>query len=88
MSDIDAFDAVISARTVTDVVGVTIAVHGVSRPAPGELLAIADLRLGGAHAVGRWLAALARRLEGGSASPGSWRSRPRHPRRCAAAVSG
>jgi len=65
MSDIDAFDAVISARTVMDVVGVTIAVHGVSRPAPAELLAIADLRLGGAHEVGRWLAALARRLEGG-----------------------
>ena len=65
MSDIDAFDAVISARTLMDVVGVTIAVHGVSRPAPAELLAIADLRLGGAHEVGRWLAALARRLEGG-----------------------
>ena len=65
MSDIDAFDAVISARTLMDVVGVTIAVHGVSRPAPAELIAIADLRLGGAHEVGRWLAALARRLEGG-----------------------
>jgi len=65
ISDIDAFDAVISARTLMDVVGVTIAVHGVSRPAPAELLAIADLRLGGAHEVGRWLAALARRLEGG-----------------------
>jgi trehalose-phosphatase len=65
ISDIDAFDAVISARTLMDVVGVTIAVHGVSRPAPAELLAIADLRLGGAHEVGRWLAALARRLERG-----------------------
>ena len=62
MSDIDAFEAVIAARSATALVGVTVAVHGVSRPAPDELLAVADLRLGGAHDVGRWLAALARRI--------------------------
>jgi trehalose-phosphatase len=63
MSDIDAFEAVIAARTGTHRVGVTIAVHGVNRPAPGELLALADLQLRGARDVGRWLTALARRLE-------------------------
>jgi trehalose-phosphatase len=62
MSDIDAFDAVIAARR-GGTVGVTIAVHGLSRPAPAELLAVADLSLAGARDVGRWLAALARRLE-------------------------
>ena len=62
MSDIDAFEAVIAARR-GGAVGVTIAVHGLSRPAPAELLAVADLRLAGARDVGRWLAALARRLE-------------------------
>jgi trehalose-phosphatase len=66
MSDIDAFEAVIAARRRRGVapVGITIAVHGTSRPAPAELLAVADLRLAGARDVGRWLAALARRLEG------------------------
>ena len=44
-------------------VGVTVAVHGASRPAPSELLEVADLRIAGAHEVGRLLAALARRLE-------------------------
>ena len=65
LSDIDAFEAVIAARRAADppLVGVTIAVHGATRPAPSELLAVADLRLAGAHEVGRWLAALARRLE-------------------------
>ena len=64
MSDIDAFEAVIAARGARQLlVGVTVAVHGTSRAAPPELLALADLRLGGAHEVGRWLAALARRLE-------------------------
>ena len=63
MSDIDAFEAVVAARATGGITGVTIAVHGTSRPAPTELLALADLRLGGAHEVGRWLAALARRLE-------------------------
>ena len=72
MSDIDAFEAVIAARTGSgsgDTVragraveaGVTVAVHGASRPAPAELLAVADLRIGGAHEVGRLLSALARR---------------------------
>jgi trehalose 6-phosphate phosphatase len=63
MSDIDAFEAVIAAgaadasrRTVT------VAVHGTNRPAPAELQARADLRLASAHAVGRCLASLARRL--------------------------
>ena len=69
MSDIDAFEAVISARRATPLVGVTIAVHGVNRPAPAELLAVADLRLGGARDVGRWLAALERRLRAGSPRP-------------------
>jgi trehalose 6-phosphate phosphatase len=75
MSDIDAFEAVIVARTGARGVGgpgraghpvgvgVTVAVHGASRPAPSELLAVADLRIAGAHEVGRLLAALARRLE-------------------------
>jgi len=63
MSDIDAFEGVIAARSAGGIIGVTLAVHGTSRPAPAELLALADLRLGGAHDVGRWLAALARRLE-------------------------
>lgn len=63
MSDIDAFEAVVAARATGRVTGVTIAVHGTSRAAPPELLGLADLRLGGAHDVGRWLAALARRLD-------------------------
>jgi trehalose 6-phosphate phosphatase len=61
MSDVDAFEAVIAARRAGPV-GVTIAVDGVGRPAPAELLAVADLRLAGAREVGRWLSALARRL--------------------------
>jgi trehalose-phosphatase len=68
MSDIDSFEAVIAARTGTSVVGVTVAVHGISRAAPADLLRLADLRLGGAREVGRWLAALARRLEVTSAA--------------------
>ena len=81
MSDIDAFEAVIDARR-SGLVGVTVAVHGVSRPAPSELLEVADLRLAGARDVGRWLAALARRLEQPgsvgirSGSPRSQRPRP------------
>jgi len=64
MSDIDAFEAVIAARHADgDLVGITVAVHGASRPAPAELLERADMVLGGAHEVGRLLAALARRLE-------------------------
>jgi hypothetical protein len=71
MSDIDAFEAVIAARTrgLPDgagspvEVGVTVAVHGASLPAPAELQALADLHVGGAHEVGRLLSALARRSE-------------------------
>jgi trehalose 6-phosphate phosphatase len=75
MSDIDAFEAVIAARTGARTagdpvragrpveVGITVAVHGASRPAPAELLEVADLRIAGAHEVGRLLSALARRLE-------------------------
>jgi trehalose-phosphatase len=63
VSDIDAFEAVIAARSAdATVCGVTVAVHGGLRPAPPELLDRADLALGGAHDVGRLLAALARRL--------------------------
>ena len=65
MSDIDAFEAVRAARepgSDRPIVGVTVAVHGVARPAPQGLLALADLRLAGARDVGRWLAALERRL--------------------------
>jgi trehalose-phosphatase len=63
LSDVDAFEAIVAARTErSDRVGITVAVHGASRPAPPELLAMADLRIGGAREVGRLLAALARRL--------------------------
>jgi trehalose-phosphatase len=63
VSDIDAFEAVISERSVdATLCGVTVAVRGGLRPAPPELLDRADLALAGAHDVGRLLAALARRL--------------------------
>jgi trehalose 6-phosphate phosphatase len=63
MSDIDAFDALIDARTHGRIeVGVTVAVHGAAKTAPDDLLARADLRIVGAHEVGRLLGALARRL--------------------------
>jgi trehalose-phosphatase len=63
LSDIDAFEAVIAARSANLTLrGVTIAVHGTLRPAPPELLARADLALGGAHDVGRLLAIFGRRL--------------------------
>jgi trehalose 6-phosphate phosphatase len=61
MSDIDAFEAVATARG-SGAVGVAVAVHGTSRPAPSELLALADLRIAGAHEVGRLLSGLARRV--------------------------
>ena len=63
LSDIDAFEAVIAARSADPKLrGVTVAVHGGLRPAPPELLERADLALAGAYDVGRLLAALARRL--------------------------
>ena len=50
MSDIDAFEGVVDARAAGRVdAGITVAVHGTTRPAPPELLAVADLRLAGAH---------------------------------------
>jgi trehalose 6-phosphate phosphatase len=57
LSDVDAFEAVVAARR-SGVLGVTIAVHGTSAPAPAELLAHADLAVGSARAVGRFLRAL------------------------------
>jgi hypothetical protein len=47
-----------------------VAVHGATRPAPAELLELADLRIGGAHEVGRLLAGLARRLATEGAATG------------------
>ena len=43
-------------------VGLTVAVHGATRPAPDELLAVADVALAGPPDVARLLAALAVRL--------------------------
>jgi trehalose-phosphatase len=65
LSDVDAFEAVVGARTATadgSVIGSTVAVHGATRPAPVELLAVADLVVAGPRDVGRLLAALARGL--------------------------
>jgi trehalose-phosphatase len=63
LSDVDAFEAGIAARSADPrLVGVTVAVHGTSRPAPVELLERADLVLAGAHDVGRLLSVLARRV--------------------------
>lgn len=44
------------------IVGITVAVHGATRPAPAELLAVADLAVTGPRDVGRMLAAIARRI--------------------------
>lgn len=55
LSDVDAFEAVVAARS-TGVVGVTVAVHGPGAPAPAELLVHADLAVASARAVGRFLA--------------------------------
>jgi trehalose-phosphatase len=73
LSDVDAFEAVHAARdgasavssdaTPPAIVGITIAVHGRSGPAPAELLARADLCVAGPPEVGRFLAALGRRIE-------------------------
>jgi trehalose-phosphatase len=74
LSDVDAFEAVIEARGSGAVrVGLTVAVHGASRPAPDELSAAADLAVASPREVGRWLAGLARRLE---AEPGVSSRRP------------
>jgi trehalose-phosphatase len=63
LSDVDAFQAVIAARTAgASLTGVTVAVHGATNAAPDELLRHADLCLGSAREVGRLLLALARRL--------------------------
>jgi trehalose-6-phosphatase len=72
LSDVDAFEAVIAARSeartgvrtgAVAVVATTVAVHGATRPAPDELRRVADLCLGSPREVGRLLLALARRLQ-------------------------
>ncbi len=63
LSDVDAFEAVIAARTAdAGFNGVTAAVHGGSKAAPDELLGRADLSLRSPRDVGRLFVALARRL--------------------------
>jgi len=64
LSDVDAFAATrdVAARD-RRLVARTVAVHGSGHPAPAELTALADLQLGSAHDVARFLAALARRLD-------------------------
>jgi trehalose 6-phosphate phosphatase len=63
LSDVDAFEAVHSARAGDlELVAITVAVHG-SRPAPVELSELADLHVGSARSVARFLTALARRLD-------------------------
>jgi trehalose 6-phosphate phosphatase len=63
LSDVDAFEAVIAARTAdAGFTGVTAAVHGGSKAAPDELLGRADLSLRSPRDVGRLFLALARRL--------------------------
>jgi trehalose 6-phosphate phosphatase len=62
-SDVDAFEAVRASRSaIHGLVGITVAVHG-GRPAPPELSALADLHVGSARAVARFLTGLAARLE-------------------------
>jgi trehalose-phosphatase len=63
LSDIDAFEAVIAARTADPgVSATTVAVHGAAKAAPDELVRRADLRLASPRQVGRFLLGLARRL--------------------------
>ena len=62
LSDIDAFEAAIAARTSDHLSSTTIAVHGAAKAAPAELLRHADLCVGSPREVGRFLSALARRL--------------------------
>jgi len=64
LSDVDAFGAVVAARvSEPGLVGVTVAVHAMDRPAPPELLAVADIALGSARRVGPFLEALAQAIE-------------------------
>lgn len=69
LSDVDAFEAVIAARTGPDaaappLVGVTVAVHG-ARPAPAELSALADIHVASARSVAHVIVALGARLAAG-----------------------
>ncbi len=68
LSDVDAFDAVVAARSTGGLLGVTIAVHGTAGPAPAELLARADVTLASARDVGRFLIGLALSLVGDAAA--------------------
>ncbi|CAN5665171.1 hypothetical protein BH20CHL7_BH20CHL7_17480 [soil metagenome] len=64
LSDVDAFEAVCDARSTNPtLVGVTVAVHAGTRPAPAELVVLADVTLASARRVGPLLAALARTVE-------------------------
>lgn len=64
LSDVDAFGAVVAARALQpQLVGVTVAVHAEDRPAPPELLAVADIALRSARRVGPFLKALASAIE-------------------------
>ncbi|MEO5884896.1 MAG: trehalose-phosphatase [Candidatus Limnocylindrales bacterium] len=63
LSDVDAFEAVVAARlTDPELVGVGVAIHATPRPAPPELLAVADLALGSPTRVGPFLVGLARAI--------------------------
>jgi trehalose-phosphatase len=63
LSDVDAFDAVVAARgNAVPFVGVNVAVGGIAKAPPDELLAQADLYLESPRDVGRSLGALASRL--------------------------
>lgn len=63
LSDVDAFEAVVAARTRPDrsLVGVNVAVHG-TRPAPAELSALADVHVASARSVAHLIADLGARL--------------------------
>lgn len=66
LSDVDALTAVRVAAAAGRIgVGVGVAVHADGKPAPDELLAVADLRLASARRVGPFLSALARALDAG-----------------------
>ena len=64
LSDVDAFEAVRAAGDAdATLVACSVAVHAEGRSAPVELLAVADLALGTARAVGPFLGALARAVD-------------------------